>query len=139
MIRTGQAGGAAVEKWDWLRAETGKTQEKYTSVAEMVRSVSDDQQFADEFDRRVNSRRLVKHLFAMRSAEGLSRKDLADRIGCSQSRISKLESGIDENLRLADLAAYLSALDLDLCLVFGQKVRRSLTRSSTTRRPSKGC
>jgi transcriptional regulator with XRE-family HTH domain len=69
----------------------------------------------------VNSRRLVKHLFALRSAEGLSQKDIAERIGCSQSRISKLESGIDEDLRLADLAAYLRALDLDLCLVFGQK------------------
>ena len=88
---------------------------EYTSVAEMVRSVSDDPQFADEFDRRVNSRRLVKHLFALRSAEGLSQKDIADRIGCSQSRISKLESGNDDDLRLADLAAYLRALGLDLC------------------------
>lgn len=94
---------------------------QYASVAEMVRSVSDDPQFADDFDRRVNSRRLVKHLFAMRNAEGLSQKDIADRIGCSQSRISKLESGNDDDLRLADLAAYLRALDLDLCLVFGQK------------------
>ena len=49
------------------------------------------------------------------------KKDIAERIGGSQSRISKLESGIDEDLRLADLAAYLRALDLDLCLVFGQK------------------
>lgn len=94
---------------------------KHASVAEMVRRVSDDPQFADAFDRRVNRRRLVKHLFAMRSAEGLSQKDIAERIGCSQSRISKLESGNDDDLRLADLAAYLGALDLDLCLVFGQK------------------
>jgi transcriptional regulator with XRE-family HTH domain len=99
----------------------GDRKAKYPSVAEMVRGVSEDQRFADDFDRRVNSRRLVKHLFALRNAAGMSQKDIADRIGCSQSRISKLESGNDNDLRLADLAAYLRALGLDLCLVFGQK------------------
>lgn len=94
---------------------------RYASVVAMVRDVSEDQQFAADFDRRVNNRRLVKHLFALRSAQGLLQKDIAERIGCSQSRISKLESGNDEDLRLGDLAAYLGALDLDLCLVFGQK------------------
>lgn len=94
---------------------------KYASVADMVRSVSEDRQFADDFERRVNSRRLVKHLFALRSGKNMSQKDIAERVGCSQSRISKLESGNDEDLRLADLAAYLRALGLDLCLVFGQQ------------------
>ncbi|GEM_PF-580606 len=95
--------------------------QEYTSVAEMVRGISEDQQFADDFDRHVGKRRLVKHLFAIRSVEGLSQKDIAERIGCSQSRISKLENGSDDDLRLADLVAYLDALDMEMCLVFGQK------------------
>ena len=104
--------------------------QKYTSIEEMLRGISEDKQFADDFDRHVGKRRLVKHLFALRSVEGLSQKDIAERIGCSQSRISKLENGTDDDLRLADLAAHLGALDLDLCLVFGQKDWRKSTNTS---------
>jgi hypothetical protein len=55
----------------------------------MVRAVSDDEQFAAEFQRQVNCRRLVKRLFAIRSARGISRHALARHIGCSPRPLSR--------------------------------------------------
>ena len=45
--------------------------------------------------------------------QGKSQKDIADAFGCSQSRISKLENGTDEEMRLGDLSGYLEALGLE--------------------------
>ncbi len=50
----------------------------------------------------------------MRAAKGLSQKDLAERIECSQSRISKFEASDDDDLRLGDLREYLHAINLDI-------------------------
>ena len=84
----------------------------------MVRDVSEDQQFAADFDRRVNRRRLVKRLFAIRTARGISQHALAQYIGCSPRHIAKIEEGTDEELRIVELVRYLGPLDLDLCLGF---------------------
>jgi transcriptional regulator with XRE-family HTH domain len=42
----------------------------------------------------------------MRVAKELTQKELADMLGCSQGRISKLEQGRDEDLRIKDFLAY---------------------------------
>jgi DNA-binding transcriptional regulator YiaG len=47
----------------------------------------------------------------MRVSKGLTQRQLAQAIGCSQGRISKLESGRDEDLRLQDLIDYTLATD----------------------------
>lgn len=86
--------------------------ERYSSVSDMVKSVSDDAQFAEAFDARVSGRQLIKQLFALRCAKGMSQGDIAERMKCSQSRISKLESSNDGDLRLEDLEQYTSALGL---------------------------
>ena len=50
----------------------------------------------------------------MRAAKGLSQKDIADKMDCSQSRISKLESSNDDDIKIGDLHAYLNAIGLDI-------------------------
>lgn len=87
----------------------------------MIRDTADDKGFADELDALLAQRAIVKQLFALRSARGVSQAELASKMECSQSRISKLESGSDADLRLGDFAAYLDALDLDVRLVVQRK------------------
>jgi len=91
---------------------------RYASVAAMVQDISEDEQFVAEFLRAMNGRQLVKRLFAIRTARGISQHALARRIGCSPRRIAKLESGTDAEITIAELVQYLHALDLDLCLAF---------------------
>jgi len=96
---------------------------RYQTVADMVRDVSEEHAFGKDVERRISSRRLVKKLFALRSERGLSQRDVAQKLGCSQSRVSKLEASVDSDLRLGDLNGYIKALDLDLSLVVSPENR----------------
>jgi len=70
---------------------------------------------------RIDRRQIVKRLMALRVSKGKSQQEIADQLGCSQSRISKLENGMDDEIRLGDLRDYLHALDQDVSLFVCQK------------------
>lgn len=86
------------------------------NVVEMARDVGVDPAFADDLRRHVAERRLVRHLFALRCARGLSQREVAERMGCTQGRISKLEASRDDDLSLGDVRAYGEALGLTAIL-----------------------
>ncbi len=92
---------------------------KYASVSEMIADNAPSEEFRQKFETQVAKRRVIKHLIALRTARGMSQKDVADQVGCSQSRISKLEHGMDDDLRLGDLRAYARALGYSIGLLFG--------------------
>jgi len=84
----------------------GKTSsQSATSVLDMIREIDDDD-FAAELETILAERRILKSLIAMRIAAGVSQGDIADKLGCSQSRVSKLERANDGDLKLDELAAY---------------------------------
>jgi transcriptional regulator with XRE-family HTH domain len=84
----------------------------YRSVVEMARDVGGDAAFADDLGRHIAERRLVGRLSALRCARGLSQKDVAERMGCTQGRVSKLEASRDDDLSLGDIRSYALALGL---------------------------
>jgi DNA-binding Xre family transcriptional regulator len=94
---------------------------RYSSVVEMARELTEDDAFADDLAQRLDRKRVVRTLLALRAAKNLSQKDIADRMGCTRGRISKLESSIDDDLRLGDLEAYTKALGLNVTLVLDRK------------------
>ena len=87
---------------------------QYKTVSELVHDIAPDDEFRAAFDARIADRALIKELLALRAARGLSQKDIAESIGCSQSRISKLENAKDADARLGDLRAYAAAVGCDL-------------------------
>jgi len=89
------------------------TGRQYASVSELLQEIAPDGEFPAEFEERVQRRSLIKHLLVLRAARGLAQRDLAEKLGCTQSRISKLENGTDDELRLGDLVKYVHALGLD--------------------------
>jgi transcriptional regulator with XRE-family HTH domain len=98
------------------------------SVLQMVRDVSEDASFADAFENHLLERKLVKKLLVVRALRGLSQKDMARKLGCTQSRISKLEAAKDNELRLGDLVQYANALGLRLEMVFEPRDTRAVGR-----------
>lgn len=88
----------------------------YRNVVEMVRDVGGAPEFADDLETHVSERRLVRRLFALRSARGLSQREVAKKMGCTQSRVSKFEASRDEDLSLGDIRAYAKALELTTVL-----------------------
>jgi len=87
---------------------------QYASVSDVLRDVAPDNAFRAEFDQRIAARRLIKELLALRGARGLSQRNIADHIGCTQSRISKLENAKDADVRFGDLRAYADAVGCEL-------------------------
>jgi transcriptional regulator with XRE-family HTH domain len=100
----------------------------YGSVSQMVSETSDDPSFKEVFEAKLRARRIVKDLMIQRAAHRLSQKEIADKIGCTQSRISKLETTNDADLRLGDLARYADALGLRVNIVLEPKDCTPVTR-----------
>jgi transcriptional regulator with XRE-family HTH domain len=85
---------------------------RHSSVEAMVRATSEDKTFADEFEQKMARRRVIHHLISLRGVKGLSQMDIAAKMGCTQSRISKMEASDDDDLSLGDLRKYASAIGL---------------------------
>ncbi len=97
------------EKLDPLRpTKTGR----HRSVTEMVTDLSDDEAFAAGVEAELNGRALIRQLTAIRCTQGLSQQDMARELGCTQSRVSKMEAGPDADLKFGDIQAYARALGL---------------------------
>ncbi len=60
------------------------------------------------------SRAIITHLIAKRHAAGLTQKQLAAKIKCRQSKISKMESKCDGALDLKDISDYAFAVGLQM-------------------------
>ena len=99
---------------------TGK---KSASVSEMLRDLG-DAGHAEGFEKYQNERRVVTSLRLMRCVSGLSQAELAERMGCGQSKISKVESSTDADLSLGDMIAFASSL--------GQSVRFEFFKGTST-------
>ncbi len=100
---------------------TGASRKKrYASVQELVRDLSEDNKFADDVNRGIDERNIINHLMAMRSSLDLSQQDIAQKMKCSQSRISKLETGKDDDLRIGDFQRYADALGLQMLIVLAK-------------------
>lgn len=100
----------------------------FASVAEMVRETTDDEDFAAAFEGRMRDRGLVKDLMVLRAVRGLSQGDIASNLGCTQSRISKLEASADADIRLGDLARYASAVGFRVDVVLESREATAVER-----------
>jgi len=82
----------------------------YDRVAALVRDAGDTT-FADEFEKYQAERRLVNGLTVLRCLMGLTQGELAEKIGCGQSKVSKLEASVDADLSFGDIIACAQALE----------------------------
>jgi len=109
----------------------------FSSVSDLVRETAENVIFAGALERRLASRTIVKELMVLRATQGLSQKDIALKLGCTQGRISKLESLTDAHLRIGDLSNYADALGLELRITLESTERpvaaRAKKRGATIR------
>lgn len=90
---------------------------RFASIVEAIRDIPDAASHADALERRIRSRQLIKLLVTLRATKEKSQGDIAASMGCTQSRISKLEAGVDGDLRVSDLDQYLKAIGVTPQLV----------------------
>jgi transcriptional regulator with XRE-family HTH domain len=87
---------------------------QHNSVSDMVRDLSEDRTFAEEFAKRLSGRQLIKVLTVLRTRAGLSQQELAEKLECTQSKVSKLESSDDADIRFGDLMDYTGAVGYEM-------------------------
>jgi transcriptional regulator with XRE-family HTH domain len=90
---------------------------RYSKVSDMVEATASPD-FAEAFKKQVAERQLIQKLQLLRVHCGLSQADVADRLKCTQSKISKLESGKDNDLSIGDLLGYANATGYGIQIVF---------------------
>jgi transcriptional regulator with XRE-family HTH domain len=88
---------------------------QYTSVSALIRDVAPDAETSAATEKRILDRKLIKQLVAMRALRELSQKDIAKQLNCTQSRVSKFEQSLDEDVKLSDLRAYSKAVGCEFC------------------------
>lgn len=92
----------------WLTYLSGNLKNRRPKMKVASKGVSPDEffdrMFESESDKKalqdyMRRRKLVSTLTALRVAKGLTQADIAALMGCQQSRVSKLESGVDADLK----------------------------------------
>lgn len=94
---------------------------QFKSVSDLVRTISDSAATAELVEKKIAERAIVSQLIAMRLKRDLSQADIAKEMGCTQSRVSKFENGLDKNLTFADIQAYLKALQMQMGVMFHEE------------------
>ena len=89
---------------------------KFKSVLDMVQGLSADPTTTTAFQQKVQSRMVISRLIALRIKQGVGQDAIAQAMNCTQSRVSKLENGLDSALTLQDLDAYMRVLKLEVSL-----------------------
>mgnify|MGYP000847092497 FL=1 len=102
------------------RGPARPTGKRYASVRDLLRGekVASDVQSKVEELRQETS--LTEILANLRVAAGLTQEQVAERLGVSQSAISKLESGRDEDLTVGEIRKYAELTGQRIALMFGK-------------------
>ena len=87
---------------------------RYDDVSEMIKDLSSGNSFKDLAMKEIDKKRISKLLFLLRCRHNYTQEKLAGKIGCSQGRISKIESSEDKDISIKDLLDYAKALNLQL-------------------------
>jgi len=79
---------------------------------------------------------IAEHMRHLRKSQGITQEKLAERVGCSQPFIAKLEKGAYERFGLSNLRTYARALGYDINVkeMFQQLVGAIFTGSSSSDR-----
>lgn len=97
---------------------------QFKNVKELINEFSETEDFKKAAIQKISENRLSKFLIYLRCDHRLTQKELADKMGCSQGRVSKIESAKDEELSIKDFLDYGKALGLELELGFRSKNTR---------------
>jgi transcriptional regulator with XRE-family HTH domain len=99
------------------QANKQSTPRRFGSVRELLAS-PEDQAVRDRLDQLSAQTRLVQELTLMRTRAGLTQAQLAAKMGCTQGRISKIESSLDADLTIGIVQAYAKATQSAVGLQF---------------------
>lgn len=98
------------------------TGRRYASVSELLLKESVDEEIRKEVASLNAETVIVRRLVALRAGAGMTQTDLAKKLGCTQSRISKIEASKDEDITLGVIRDYVQATGSRIGIFCGKPV-----------------
>jgi transcriptional regulator with XRE-family HTH domain len=91
------------------KGQAKPTGRRYSNVAELLKGEGAPATSIKRVQALSGKTRVAQQLVQIRIREGLTQAELAKKIGCTQSRISKIEAGHDEDITLGIIRDYVKA------------------------------
>jgi transcriptional regulator with XRE-family HTH domain len=91
---------------------------QYKAVAETAARLAGDEEIQGRVEHEIQRSRMVMTLLQLRIQKGKTQKQVAEYMRCDPSKLSKLESGNDLQLKWMDIMGYLSALGININILF---------------------
>ena len=83
-----------------------ETQKNYSKVSELLQGEGASPELIARYRDRANQARLLKHLILLRHKRGKTQAEISRVLDCTQSRVSKIEAGGDDDLTIGYLKKY---------------------------------
>lgn len=90
----------------------------FGNVAEAAAQLAEDQSMAAKVQSAIACNSVVSTLLRLRVEKGLTQEQIAETMKCDPSKVSRIESGSDRQLKLMDIVGYALALQVELSLTF---------------------
>ena len=84
---------------------------QFKNVAELITGLSED-------ENHISERGFGKFLTSLRCEQKLTQKEMADKFGCTQRHISKMESASNDKLLFKDFVRYINVLGFNVQVSF---------------------
>lgn len=97
----------------WITCEI--RQRKNSEAGGMTQEAPLD--FSRKYDEHVSMRILIRKLISVRLGKGLTQKDVAEKMNCSQGRVCKLEGSRDVDIKIGDLKRYAGVLGIRTLII----------------------
>jgi len=94
---------------------------RHSSINSLMKSVSRNPRVKEQTSKELKKRQLANFLVFLRCDNNLTQKELAKKMGYTQSKISKLEMSYDDQISIKDLLEYGKVLNLQLELGYRNK------------------
>ncbi len=91
------------------------------SVSEMVRDTAPDKILHGELEGHLADYNVSRALYTLRCSQNVTQAELAQRAGCTQSKISRIENSRNDRLKLEDLAIYARVFNMQVSIDFAQE------------------
>jgi transcriptional regulator with XRE-family HTH domain len=104
------------------------TTTKFKTAAEAAADLAGRPEVAEAVKGETVRSQFVSLLVQMRLDKGITQEQVATSMGCDPSKISRMESGTDAQLRLSDIMGYTGALGIQAALVLDDETLPIATR-----------
>ena len=102
------------------RPRAAPTGRKYASVGAMMQAEGVSKVIQDKVRQLVSECHIATRLAQLRHQAGITQKEMADKLGVTQSAISQLEAGNDDSITLKQVKEYASLTGDKISMFFGR-------------------